>query len=163
MLGLIVGAAAALYFLFLLGKYVVRPYLRMLRYVQYKGASWVPFFPIIGAFKYADDSYKQTGDENYFSKKSFVDNPDARYFIFNAFDKCFLLLVDPSLLQEFFQKQENYVKEETFIENKVRFFGQGVAFSEGHEWSKRRKIMSGIFHFSFFNKFIPKINDIVDR
>jgi cytochrome P450 len=71
--------------------------------------------------------------------------------------------VDPTLLQEFFQKQEHYVKEEKFIENKVRFLGQGVAFSEGQEWSKRRKIMSSIFHFSFFNKFIPKITDIVDR
>jgi cytochrome P450 len=55
------------------------------------------------------------------------------------------------------------VKETAFIENKVRFLGQGVAFSEGQEWSKRRKIMSGIFHFTFFNKFIPKITNIVDR
>jgi cytochrome P450 len=55
------------------------------------------------------------------------------------------------------------VKEEKFIENKVRFLGQGVAFAEGHEWSRRRKIMASIFHFSFFNKFIPKITDIVDR
>lgn len=55
------------------------------------------------------------------------------------------------------------MKETKFIENKIRFLGQGVAFSEGQEWSRRRKIMSGIFHFSFFNKFIPKISNIVDR
>lgn len=152
-----------IWFIYMWGKYILKPYLRMLRYSKYQGAIWIPFVPIMGAFKHAEDAFKTKGDENYFSKTVFNDNPEARLFIFNALDKCFLLVVDPLLLQDFFQKQEHYVKEEKFIENKVRFLGQGVAFSEGQEWSKRRKIMSGIFHFSFFNKFVPKIVNIVDR
>jgi cytochrome P450 len=36
-------------------------------------------------------------------------------------------------------------------------------FAEGKEWAKRRKIMSSIFHFSFFETFVPKIISIVDK
>lgn len=118
---------------------------------------------MLGAFKHAESAFQETGDENFYSKRSLTENPTARFFIFNALDKCFILLTDPALLQDFFHKQEHYVKEAMFIENKVRFLGQGVAFAEGQEWSRRRKIMAGIFHYSFFNKFIPKITDIVDR
>jgi cytochrome P450 len=156
-------AVGVVWTLYMLGKYVLKPYLHMLRYKRYQGAIWIPFFPVLGAFKHAETAFQETGDENFYSKRSLTDNPGARFFIFNALDKCFLLLTDPALLQEFFLKQQHYVKEVRFIENKVRFLGQGVAFAEGHEWSRRRKIMAGIFHFSSFNKFIPKITDIVDR
>ena len=37
--------------------------------------------------------------------------------------------MDPELIQEFFQKQENYVKEESFLVNRIRLIGRGVAFS----------------------------------
>jgi hypothetical protein len=42
-----------LWLVYLVGKYVFKPYLRMLRYVKYQGAIWVPFVPILGAFKHA--------------------------------------------------------------------------------------------------------------
>jgi len=62
MLVLIIVVLSLLALAFYTGKYVIRPYLRMLRYVQYKGASWVPFFPLLGAFKHAEESYNMTGD-----------------------------------------------------------------------------------------------------
>lgn len=55
------------------------------------------------------------------------------------------------------------MKERFFIENRIRIFGDGVVFAEGKEWVKRRKIMSSIFHFSFFETFVPKIISIVDK
>jgi cytochrome P450 len=54
------------------------------------------------------------------------------------------------LLRKFFLNDKIYVKDRFFIENRIRVFGDGVAFAEGKEWSKRRKIMSSMFHFEFF-------------
>jgi cytochrome P450 len=82
--------------------------------------------------------------------------------VFNALNKCFLSLTDPSLIQEFFQKQENYVKEESFLVNRTRLIGKGVAFSEGQDWSRQRKILSHLFHFSYFSSFSRVIEGITD-
>lgn len=41
--------------------------------------------------------------------------------------------------------------------------GKGVAFSEGQEWSKKRKVLSSLFHYTYFKNFIAVIVDIVDR
>lgn len=111
MLKLVIMMVGVIWILYLLGKYVLKPYFRMLRNNRYPGAIWIPFFPVLGAFKHAESAFRETGDENYYSKRSLTDNPRARFFIFNALDKCFLLLTNPSLLQEFFCKQEHYMKE----------------------------------------------------
>lgn len=67
------------------------------------------------------------------------------------------------MLRKFFLNDKIYVKDRFFIENRIRVFGDGVAFAEGKEWSKRRKIMSSMFHFEFFETFVPKIMSIVEN
>jgi hypothetical protein len=54
MLKIVALVLAVLWALYLLGKYVLKPYLRMLRYAKYRGAIWIPFVPILGAFKHAE-------------------------------------------------------------------------------------------------------------
>ena len=71
MIKLLLTLLLVLWLLYLIAKFVLKPYLRMLRYAKYNGAVWLPFFPVLGAFKLADDAFKTTGDENYFSKRSF--------------------------------------------------------------------------------------------
>jgi Kef-type K+ transport system membrane component KefB len=53
MLKLVMLVVGGLWALYLIGKFVLKPYLRMLRYNRYPGAIWVPFIPVMGAFKLA--------------------------------------------------------------------------------------------------------------
>ena len=62
MIKLLLALVFALWLIYLVAKFVLKPYLRMLRYAKYTGAVWLPFFPVLGAFKLADDAFKTTGD-----------------------------------------------------------------------------------------------------
>lgn len=68
-------ALFSIWLVYMIGKYILKPYLRMLRYAKCQGAIWVPFVPIMGAFKHAEDAFKSKGDENYFTKIVFYLNP----------------------------------------------------------------------------------------
>lgn len=98
------------WFVYVINKFILQPKKRMKRYGQYKGLTLMPFIPVVGAFKIADESYKKHNDELYDSKILLQTNPECRGLVFNAINKCFLSLTDPTLIQEFFHKQENYVK-----------------------------------------------------
>lgn len=152
-----------LYLLHLTIKYAYKPYMRMRAFKNLPHVYTLPFVPLIGAFYLAEKSFKEKGDENYFAKIAYDTYPNARALIANGLDRIFVILLDPELLKQFWLSDKNYVKERFFIENRIRIFGDGVAFAEGKEWAKRRKIMSSIFHFSFFETFVPKIIAIVDK
>lgn len=51
--------------------------------------------------------------------------------------------------------------------NLRRTLGKGVAFSEGHEWKGKRKIMNSVFNYDFIKANIPIIvrlcNENFDR
>lgn len=68
-------------------------------------------------------------------------------------------------MKEFFSPEKNfYFEKVSFLrENFERFIGRGIAFSEGEEWKKKRKIMNTIFNYSFIVDNIPKISRIVDE
>jgi cytochrome P450 len=104
----------------------------------------------MGAFHLAEKSFKEKGDENYFAKIAYETYPGMKALITNGLDKTFIIITDPEILRIYFANEKYYVKERFFIENRIRVFGDGVAFAEGKEWAKRRKIMSSIFHYSFF-------------
>ena len=74
-----------------------------------------------------------------------------------------IVLWDPELIKELFLKQEAFVKEPYFTENRIRVFGDGVAFSEGGKWKHERKQLSQVFHYEFFQFFIPVMKDILDK
>jgi cytochrome P450 len=41
--------------------------------------------------------------------------------------------------------------------------GSGIAFSEGNEWKKKRKVISNVFHFEFLHSLIPKMIKTLDE
>ena len=38
-----------------------------------------------------------------------------------------------------------------------------MAFSEGDDWKKKRRIISSVFHFDFLNSLVPKMNEMIDE
>ena len=46
--------------------------------------------------------------------------------------------------------------------NLRRVVGSGLAFSEGDDWKKKRRIVCNVFHFDFLNSLVPKMNEVVD-
>jgi hypothetical protein len=47
---------------YLILTYGIRPYLRMIAYKSYKGSNLMPFVPVLGAYKYMQQAYIDTGD-----------------------------------------------------------------------------------------------------
>ena len=45
---------------------------------------------------------------------------------------------------------DNYVKYELTYKNRAKVFGNGVAFSEGEEWKRRRVVTTALMNFDFF-------------
>lgn len=56
MWGYIAAGVFALWTMYLMVKYGFRPYLRMLRYANYKGGIMLPFSPVIGPFQQPEES-----------------------------------------------------------------------------------------------------------
>jgi cytochrome P450 len=68
------------------------------------------------------------------------------------------------LIQAFYASNiNNYVKFEPFVCNFRRMVGNGMAFSEGDDWKKKRRIISSVFHFDFLNSLVPKMNETIDE
>jgi cytochrome P450 len=45
----------------------------------------------------------------------------------------------------------------------VRAMGRGIAFSEGQEWKRKRKIISAAFNFDFVKSITHKIEKLCDK
>lgn len=83
---------------YLIYRFIVDPLRRIKAYSHIKGATIIPFIPVLGAFKLADDAYKVYGDENYEAKRIW-NTTSPRIIVFNGLDKCFVTLLDPNLIQ----------------------------------------------------------------
>lgn len=61
-----------------------------------------------------------------------------------------VVLLHPDLLQEYYTKNTDcYQKLDLIVDQVARAIGKGLFFSEDEEWKKKRKILSGAFHYSF--------------
>ena len=92
----------------------------------------------------------------YTMKKKFS---KADVVIFNILNHPVIELVNPKLMKKFFTPDhpDVYPKYPTFIQNMKRCLGNGIVFSEGSEWKKRRKIISSVFNYDFMKTNISKI------
>lgn len=76
----------------------------------------------------------------------------------------FLDFIDPQLIREFFEKtlEGCYVKYKTFpfMKSLKSLIGEGLLFSEGNEWKRKKKIMSNVFNFDFIKSKIQNIFEI---
>jgi cytochrome P450 len=76
----------------------------------------------------------------------------------------FIQLINLDLIQAYFNTNSySYNKFEPIIANLRRVVGSGIAFSEGNEWKKKRKVISNVFHFEFLHSLIPKMIKTLDE
>ena len=98
----------------------------------------------------------------YSIKHCFPGNDIALY---NVLNKIVIDFINPDLLKIFFAPDNfpNYIKEELTVANTRRVLGYGIAFSEGGEWKRKRKIINTVFNFNFLMSIIPKIVEICNK
>lgn len=76
----------------------------------------------------------------------------------------YIQLIHVDLIQAYFNMNSyNFQKFKPLKENISRVVGKGMAFSEGVEWKKKRKIVSNVFHFEFLHSLIPKMLTTIDE
>ena len=51
----------------------------------------------------------------------------------------------------------NYIKFPVIIQFGQKFIGDGLLFSEGENWKKKRKILNQVFNFNFIKSQYPRI------
>ncbi|KAL4485714.1 hypothetical protein ABPG72_010976 [Tetrahymena utriculariae] len=138
-------------------KLVIIPYFKFLKYRKYgKGK----FIPIIGELAEMKEAIEKHEDVDYFVSHQCDEDPDLKFFVVNICSKIKLRLVDPELMREFFLKQEYYVKDTFYIGNVLRCAPQGIAFVEGEQWKKSRRLYSQAFHFDYLTSLAPLIEQI---
>lgn len=147
------------YLLFLLYKYVLKPYLAILWYKK-QGIPIFHFFPFIGFFKIFDDDFTKYNDSFYrFKLLKNTKGQIYKIYSMNFNSNAVLFIVDPQLIKECLLNQtEILYKDPIFIKNLSRFFGNNnIIFSEGMEWKKSRKLITKSFTFDFLKDNISKI------
>ena len=79
--------------------------------------------------------------------------------IWNILKYPLIEIINPDLLQEFFQPDKVHIYEKVpkIIDHFRRAIGEGVVFSEGTKWKKKRKIMNAVFNYEFIISIIPQI------
>ena len=84
--------------------------------------------------------------------------------ISNVMNTIFLDLSHPDFIKEFFSNQHlyDYPKHGTLVYAYKSAMGEGVPFSEGGVWKRKRKIISKVFNFDLISKITPKISKICD-
>jgi len=72
--------------------------------------------------------------------------------------------VNPQLIQEFHApgRHFNFPKVELIIQNTRRILGDGIAFSEGNAWKRKRQVITAVFNYDFLTLNIPKIAKTFD-
>ena len=104
------------------------------------------------------DRYRKYGEEKgdcFYYEKTELYNYDLE--ILNILNYPMINILNPELMKEFYQpdKVHYYEKLSFLISNLQRSLGHGIAFSEGEEWKKKRKIMNSLFNYDFIKSTIP--------
>jgi len=113
--------------------------------------------PIISRFGKNLKEAPKTGDFYLRDKRMIKQNPEIKLEVHNFLSKAMLFLTDPTLIRDFFQKQDYYYKNEVAISLHKLLLGQGLVTSEGALWKKHRKLISTLFQYDFLKSMIPTI------
>ncbi|KAL4446416.1 hypothetical protein ABPG74_001157 [Tetrahymena malaccensis] len=141
-------------------KLVIIPYFKFLKYKKYGKGRFVPF---IGELSEIKEAIQKHEDVDYFVSHQCDEDPDLKLFVVNLGSKIKLRLVDPDLMREFFLNQQYYVKDTFYIGNVLRCAPYGIAFVEGEQWKKSRKLFSQAFHFEYLTSLAPLIEQIAQK
>ena len=148
-------------------RYILRPKRRMAAYLKAFTEAGFNFkldpFVLFGGkiFEYMAYGERVFGNPNHYSE-SVMAHFDGS--ISSVMNRPLITITHPDLLQEYFNVAHlHYNKFEHVLENLKRAVGEGIAFSEGAAWRRKRKIISTTFHFDFLHLLIPHIVDTVNE
>nr|ABY59975.1 cytochrome P450 monooxygenase CYP5010A1 [Tetrahymena thermophila] len=140
-------------------KYYVLTKIAM-RYYSKQGIKEYKYYPFTGIAsewidQSLDDSLK-TIKYIYFDDK--FKSQDA--ILSNFLDKALLIFINPNLINEFLQNQQNYVKFENALTGFKQFLGNGIAFEEGEKWKSKRRFVSQLFKFDVVVNYLSSIRKV---
>jgi cytochrome P450 len=145
-----------------LQKFFLKPYF-LLQFYKKQGINY-RFMPFLGhTFVDIGKGQAEHNDALYFIKKASLDNPTIKAFASNIVGDVVVNIVDEKIIKEFFAKQENFVKYDRWAAIYVEILGKGLVFAEGASWKHKRRILSELFHFEFFQGSIPMIKEVATR
>lgn len=155
-LGTVLLLVPALIFLYAVAVIVLIPYMRI-RVHKKKGVETY-FFPLLGIFKWTQDSFAKYEDVFGLSKQSIKENPDQKYFVSNVKNHVVYSLRDPQYVKELLQKPQLYLKSE-FFNPMLPLVGNGLVFAENLKWKSHRRFVSRSFHYEFLKSNLIMIQD----
>ncbi|KAL4504305.1 hypothetical protein ABPG72_021143 [Tetrahymena utriculariae] len=149
MIFLIIQGLVISFVLYLVGKFIVLPKLRM-QFYKNQNIKEFNFFPFYGWFW---DSILQRTNKHkdcihqikHISESAEFKDQDI--ILSNLNSKASLLIVNPDLISEFLQCQQHYIKYELPFHSLNKLIGTGLAKHYGDGWKKSRKILSNMFTF----------------
>jgi cytochrome P450 len=102
------------------------------------------------------------GDVKYKLKHDYI---GTDFSISNLFNSIIIVVTNPEIMKELFtpDKVDIHHKLGVFFRGMTTLIGEGLIFSEGDGWKRKRKITSKLFTFDILLHNIDKISQICDR
>ncbi|KAL4484644.1 hypothetical protein ABPG74_019821 [Tetrahymena malaccensis] len=145
--------------IFLVLKYYIFTKMAMRFYVN-QGIKEYKYYPITGMArewmdKSSNDNLKTI---KYIKFDDKFKGEDA--ILSNLLDRALLIFIQPNLINEFLQNQQNYVKFEAPLVGFKQFLGKGIALEEGEKWKNKRKFISKLFKFDVVVNYLSSIRRV---
>lgn len=83
----------------------------------------------------------------------------------NLFNKLYIELLHPDLVQEFFSAEKVKYQTKTEFEKGTtgRILGDGLVYSEGNVWKMKKKVLTEVFSFDFLKSESTKIASLSEK
>eukprot|EP01017_Pseudomicrothorax_dubius_P008127 TRINITY_DN12648_c0_g1_i1.p1 TRINITY_DN12648_c0_g1~~TRINITY_DN12648_c0_g1_i1.p1 ORF type:complete len:514 (+),score=105.55 TRINITY_DN12648_c0_g1_i1:140-1681(+) len=156
-----VKSAFLVWFIIQIYRLLIREWIYFIFYWK-QGLSLDSYKPVIGMIFQERNDEILHGDCAYSPKEIVRKDPKKRVIMLNALGRALLLVVDHSLIEEYFKKSNNcYEKDPLFTYSLKRAMGNGTLFAEGSQWKLHRRILSEAFEFSNLKKMQPIITEAI--
>ena len=83
----------------------------------------------------------------------------------NSLNKIIIDLTNPELIKDFYSTEHlfMYPKLEVSVKPIKRTMGEGIPFSEGEVWKRKRRIVNKVFNFDLIKSLTGKVSDLCDK
>ncbi|KAL4469605.1 hypothetical protein ABPG74_004858 [Tetrahymena malaccensis] len=85
---------------------------------------------------------------------------DQDILLGNLADQAFLTLINPELINEFLQRQNEYIKYQLPVQGIMDFLGNGLSRMYGEKWKNGRKVISNMFTFENITAQLQRVKEI---
>jgi len=156
------SALFALIFAAVMYKLVYEP-LMLLHFYKKQGIPMTYRFGI-GYFATNLLDVKRKGDFYYSWKEFGRRRPVAPAFGGNLANLAHVTLVDPAIIKAFYINHDKYyTKNQMWSSVWKKVFEHGLLLTEGKEWKRHRRLISGAFHHEFLRDMVPDVVQICDK